>query len=229
MPALLTRVLDRLMLQGTVTEAEPVAARMRRLRVEGPALARLDPRPGQQVRVLVEGTLTRRTYSVWRYDPAGAVELCVLDHEGAGPGARWGRSVRTGDTVRFGGPEGSFVLRPDATHHVFVGGETASVAFGSMLAALPASADVSGCLETRTPEDRLPLPHADRLGWTLRGTGSLADAVRGLNPPPGGVAYVAGEARTVQSVKRILVQESGWDRRTVVTKPFWTPGKRGLE
>lgn len=153
----------------------------------------------------------------------------MLDHEGAGPGARWGRSVRTGDTVRFGGPEGSFVLRPDATHHVFVGDETASVAFGSMLAALPASADVSGCLETRTPEDRLPLPHADRLGWTLRGGRLLADAVRGLNPPPGGVAYVAGEARTVQSVKRILVQESGWDRRTVVTKPFWTPGKRGLE
>ncbi|MFF0188839.1 siderophore-interacting protein [Streptomyces sp. NPDC005244] len=121
------------------------------------------------------------------------------------------------------------MLRPDATHHVFVGDETASVAFGAMPAALPGSATVSGCLETRTPEDSLPLQHAERLDWTVRGTGSLADAIRGLNPPPGGAAYVAGEARTVQRVKQILVQESGWDRRAVVTKPFWAPGKRGLE
>ncbi|MCT9007587.1 siderophore-interacting protein [Streptomyces rhizosphaerihabitans] len=229
MPALLTRVLDRLMLQGTITEAEPVAARMRRLRIEGPALAGLDPRPGQQVRILVDGTLTRRTYSVWRYDPSGAVELCVLDHAEAGPGARWGQSARTGDTVRLGKPEGSFVLRPDAAHHVFVGDETASVAFGAMLAALHEGKAVSGCVETQTPGDRLPVPHAGRLDWSLRGTISLPDAVRRLNPPPGGIAYVAGEARTVQQVKRTLVQDAGWDRRAVLTKPFWAPGKRGLE
>ncbi|MFF4348088.1 siderophore-interacting protein [Streptomyces sp. NPDC001530] len=229
MPALLTRVLDLLMLQGTVTEAEPVASRMRRLRIEGPALAGLDPRPGQQVRVLVDGSLTRRTYSVWRYDPSGAVELCVLDHPKAGPGARWGRSARTGDTVRLGKPEGSFVLRPDAAHHVFVGDETASVAFGAMLAALPDGAPVSGCLETESADDRLPLPHAGRLTWSLRGATSLPDAVRGLSPAPGGVAYVAGEARTVQQVRQTLVRDAGWDRRAVLTKPFWAPGKRGLE
>ncbi|MEV5773858.1 siderophore-interacting protein [Streptomyces antimycoticus] len=229
MPTLLDPVLDLLMLRGTVTEAEPIAARMRRLRIEGDTLAGLDVRPGQQVRVLVGSGLTRRTYSVWRYDPSGAVELCVLDHAEAGPGARWGRSVQVGERVRLGKPEGSFTLRPEAAHHVFVGEETASVPFGAMLAALPPGARVSGCVETETAADRLPLPHSDRLNWLTRGSASLPDAIRRLAPAPGGIAYVAGEARTVQRVRQVLVREGGWDRRAVLTKPFWAPGKRGME
>lgn len=229
MPALLNPVLDLLMLRGTVTEAGPITARMRRLRIEGDGLAGLDVRPGQQVRVLVGTGLTRRTYSVWRHDPAGAVELCVLDHAGAGPGARWGHGVEVGAQVRLGKPEGSFTLRPDAAHHVFVGEETASVAFGAMLAALPEGARVSGCVETETAADRVPLAHSDRLNWLTRGGSSLPDAVRRLAPEQGGIAYVAGEARTVQGVRQVLVRELGWDRRAVLTKPFWTPGKRGME
>ncbi|MGV9319316.1 siderophore-interacting protein [Streptomyces sp. NPDC003660] len=228
MPALLNPVLDLLMLRGAVTAVERFTARMRRLRIEGDALAGLDVLPGQQVRVLVGTTLTRRTYSVWRYEPSGAVELCVLDHAGDGPGARWARAAAVGDEVRLGKPEGSFTLRPDAAHHVFVGDETASVAFGAMLAALPAGARVSGCVETDTAADRLPLAHAGRLDWVLRGEVPLPEAVGRLAPAPGGVAYVAGEARTVQAVRHVL-RDAGWDRRSVLTKPFWAPGKRGLE
>lgn len=229
MPALLSPVLDLLTLQGTITETEAVAARIRRLRIEGEALSALSVLPGQQVRVMVGGGLTLRTYSIWRYDPAGAVELCVLDHSAGGPGARWGHGAAVGDRVRLRKPEGTFVLRPDAAHHVFVGDETASVAFGAMLAALPEDARISGCVQTETAADRLRLPHGDRLDWSLRADGSLADAVRHLAPAPDGIAYVAGEARTVQQVRQVLVREAGWDRRSVLTKPFWAPGKRGME
>ncbi|MFJ9345769.1 siderophore-interacting protein [Streptomyces sp. NPDC101237] len=228
MPALLNPVLDLLTLRGTVTEAEQITARIRRLRVDGDQLAGLDVRPGQQVRVLVTG-LTLRTYSVWHYDPSGVVELCVLDHAEDGPGARWGRTVAAGDQVRLRRPEGTFTLRPEASHHVFVGDETASVAFGAMLAALPEEADVSGCVETATAADRLPLAHGEHLDWVLRGETSLPEAVRRLAPEPGGIAYVAGEARAVQAVRKVLVQEAGWDRRAVLTKPFWTPGRKGME
>ncbi|MET7675312.1 siderophore-interacting protein [Streptomyces seoulensis] len=228
MPALLNPVLDLLMLRATVTSVERFTARMRRLRIEGEALAGLDVLPGQQVRVLVGSALTRRTYSVWRHEPSGVLELCVLDHEGDGPGARWAREAKAGDEVRLGKPEGSFTLRPDAAHHVFVGDETASVAFGAMLAALPDGSRVSGCVETATADDRLPLTHAGRLDWVLRGTVPLPEAVGRLAPAPGGIAYVAGEARTVQAVRHVL-RDAGWDRRSVLTKPFWAPGKRGLE
>ena len=48
-------------------------------------------------------------------------------------------------------------------------------------------------------------------------------------PEQPGVAYVAGEARTCQSVRAQLTRERGWPRRAVVVKPFWAPGRRGME
>lgn len=63
----------------------------------------------------------------------------------------------------------------------------------------------------------------------LRTETSLPEVVRRLAPEPGGVEYVAGEARAARAVRKVLVQEAGWDRRAVLTKPFWTPGKRGTE
>ena len=138
--------------------------------------------------------------------------------------------MREGDEVVFGKPEGSFVTRPSA-YHVFAGEETAAVAFGPMLRAL-GDAPAYGVVEVGGPEDRLPLD----LTWTYRegrpaaGSETLVDAVRGLSlPDEPGTAYLAGEARTIQAVRAHLVNERGWPRRSVVTKPFWTPGKKGME
>ncbi|GCD98782.1 siderophore-interacting protein [Embleya hyalina] len=245
----MNRLLDRVFLSGTIVETEPIAARMRRIRIEDAGLRGVSCRPGQQVRVHVNDVLSMagwrkgvgnllRTYSVWANDPtAGTLDLCVLDHDGGpGPGAAWGRAARCGDRVRFGRPEGGFVLRADAPYHVFVGEETASVALGSMLASVGSGADVYGVIETASAADRLPTPHAERLTWLERGDASaassttLAEAVGRLAlPATPGVAYVAGEARTVKLVRDRLVAEHGWDRRSVLTKPFWSPGRTGME
>ncbi|MER5520846.1 SIP domain-containing protein [Streptomyces hyaluromycini] len=75
-------------------------------------------------------------------------------------------------------------------------------------------------METETPADRLPLAHGDRLDWLDRGGKSLPASVRRLAAAPGGVGYVAGEAWTVQAVRHGFVWEAGWDRRSVLTKPF---------
>jgi len=113
---------------GTVTVVEPAAGRMRRIRIEGDDVARLDCAPGQQVRVHVADLRSPRswlrpmdllrTYSVWQRDDG--IELRVLDHDTGGPGARWARELRPGQAVSFGRPEGSFVLR-DGGYHVFAG------------------------------------------------------------------------------------------------------------
>ena len=220
---------------GQVTDVSPVAARMRRITL---AVPELDWVPGQQIRVCV-GSITarsswldgqRRTYSVWKYDGA-LLELCVLDH-GDGPGARWARSVRAGDEVGFTPPAGRMVLRP-AVHHLFVGEETAAVAFGPMLRAL-GGAQYRAVIEVDSPASRVPLP--DGVTWRYRdgapaaSSASLVAAVAELDWPAGpGSAYVAGEARTVQAVSQYLVRERGWPRRAIRAKPFWSPGKTGLD
>lgn len=231
------RLVGMLFVRAEVAEIDQITPRMRVVRLTGPEVRGLTWIPGQQVRVRVRaprGRSALRTYSVWSYE-GDQLELCVLDH-GDGPGAHWVRSLGKGDEVLFRKPEGAFVTTQAAPYHVFAGDETASVAFGPMLAALPAEARVYGAIEVAREEDRLPLPRTAELSWRFRGDASaaasagLVAAVRDLDlPAEPGVAYLAGEARTCQAVRAHLVSERGWPRRSVLVKPFWAPGKRGLE
>ncbi|WP_328855461.1 siderophore-interacting protein [Microbispora hainanensis] len=248
-------------LHGTVAEIEQITARMRRIRITGPGLRDLPWTPGTHIRLRVgdlrsprswlRGLL--RTYSIWDYSAAGRLDLCILDHPSAGPGAQWSRRVRVGDPVALTSPDGRLVLREDAGYHLFAGDETATVAFGAMLRALPPSAIVHGAISVEGPGDHLPLNHADRLTWSCRPAdrvdpahlvdpghlvdpthlvdpAHLVDMVRSLELPDApGVAYLAGEARSCQAVRLHLIRERGWPRRAVVVKPFWTPGRRGMD
>ncbi|MEU7874818.1 siderophore-interacting protein [Dactylosporangium sp. NPDC049140] len=218
---------ERLFVRAAVVEAE-ITGRFRRLRLRAGALRDAEWRPGQQVRVDVGpkgafGPLLR-TYSVWSRE-ADTIELQALLH-GDGPGARWMAAAEPGDEVLLSRPKGDFVTRP-ARYHLFVGEETASVAFGPMLRALPAAERAASRVVVEAgPADRLALD--GNVTWAPRD--GLIDAVRLLDlPPEPGQAYVAGEARAVQAVRQHLVRDRGWPRRSVLTKPFWTPGKRGME
>jgi NADPH-dependent ferric siderophore reductase len=233
------RLLDRLLLPARVEAVEQPAPRIRRITLTGPSLTGLDWVPGQHVRVQVAagpaavdwlvGTL--RTYTVWSYD-GRAMELIVFDH-GDGPGAEWARTTEPGDELMLMKPQGDFITAP-AAYHLVAGEETAQAAYGPMLRALPADAHVYGVLEVDSPKEQLDLGR--ELTWTFRhgrsaaSATTLVDAVRELSlPAEPGLAYLAGEARTIQLVRRHLVEERGWPRRNVRTKPFWTPGRKGLD
>jgi NADPH-dependent ferric siderophore reductase len=225
-------------LHGTVTSIEVVGSRMRRITISATELRGQPWRPGQQVRVRTGDPKTgdrgpKRSYSVYAY-AEDSIELCVLDHGEDGPGSAWARRIAVGEPVDLSRPEGSFVLRKGAPYHLFAGDETASVPFAAMLRALPAKATAYGVVEVDSPQDRLPLP--DSITWAYRAGGSaassesLVEAVRQLTlPDEPGVAYLAGEARTIQMVRKHLVKDRNWSKRDVVTKPFWTPGRRGMD
>ena len=247
MPGMASAVAERIFLRGHVEAVEQAASRTWRIRLTAPAMARTATLPGQQVRVLVSGPVdgfstlllgTSRTYSLWSHQDE-KVELCVYDH-GEGPGNEWVRGLRPGDEVAFRPPEGRFVLDPAAPYHLFVGEETATVPIGAMLRALAAGSDAQAdaVLEAEDASARLDLAgHARlRVHWVDRGSGRTPDPDRLLGalrevalPETPGTAYVAGEARTCQAVRGYLMREHGWPRRNIRVKPFWAPGKRGME
>jgi NADPH-dependent ferric siderophore reductase len=240
---------DAVYLSATVSEIDDLTPRLRRIRLHGPRLRGLKWAPGQHIRLQVAGLLDSllrlhahdalRTYSIYAADPeVGTLDIVLLDHAGdpktVTPARYWARAVAVGDHVSFTRPQGNFVIRADATYHVFVGEETASVAFAAMLRSLPSSADVHGVIEGATDTDHLPLTrsltHVERGDASAADSVVLAEALRALTlPDHPGVAYLAGEARTIQSLRKILVTERGWDRRDIRTKPFWTPGRSGME
>ncbi|WP_354596000.1 siderophore-interacting protein [Streptomyces sp. JL1001] len=229
-----TWVLERLLQRATATLAESAGDRWRRIRLEGSGP--LDWQPGHHIRIQVNPLSLRsprdllRTYTVWDYTD-NALELRVFDH-GEGPGARWARELTPGTDVMFKAPEGRFTTRQDAPGHLFIGEETASVAFGAMARSL--RAPCQALIAVGDVADQLPI--AGDVQWIQHGTApahdpkTLVQAVASLpDIRPGTVAYLAGEAQTCQAVKRHLLHERGWPRRDIVVKPFWTPGKRGMD
>lgn len=246
---LISTLHDAVFLSGTVSEIERLTPRMRRIRFSGPRLQGLTWTPGQHVRLQVESlreSVVRlhpypvlRTYSIYDVDPdLGALDIVMVDHDGdpkgTTPARRWARAAVVGDHARFTRPQGKFVVRHDAPYHVFAGEETASVAFAAMLRSLRPTAEVYGVIEAATAADHLPLSaplsRVERGDAPAANSAVLADALRSLPLPDyPGIAYLAGEARTIQTLRKILTTERGWDRRQIRTKPFWTPGRAGME
>jgi NADPH-dependent ferric siderophore reductase len=240
---------DAMFLSAEISEIEKLTPRLRRIRFEGPRLKGLKWTPGQHIRLQVanlgESFLrlhphdALRTYSIYDADPdGGTLDIVMLDHGGepdvVTPARRWLGAAAVGDDVQFTRPQGNLVVRPDAAYHVFAGEETASVTFAAMLRSLPPTADVHGVVEAADQADLLelarPLQQVQRGDASAKESAVLADAVRALElPDHPGVAYLAGEARTIQILRTILVTERGWDRRAIRTKPFWTPGRSGME
>lgn len=246
---LISTLRDAVFLSATVSEIESLTPRMRRIRFSGPRLQGLTWTPGQQVRLQVANlrdSVVRlrpypvlRTYSIYDVDPdLGALDIVMVDHDGdpknATPARRWATATSVGDQAQFTRPQGKFVIRRGAPYHVFAGEETASVAFAAMLRSLHPSAEVYGVVEAATDTDHLPLAtpltRVERGDAPAADSAVLADALRSLPlPAHPGVAYLADEARTIQTLRKILTTERGWDRRQICTKPFWTPGRAGME
>ncbi|MEW5811851.1 MAG: siderophore-interacting protein [Actinomycetota bacterium] len=246
---LLKTLRESVFLSATITDISPLTPRMRRLRVAGDQLRQLAWTPGQHVRLQVAGLLESalrrhphdalRTYSIYAADPdRGTLDLAMLDHDGdpgrETPARLWASTAAVGDRISMTRPQGRFTIRADARYHLFAGEETASVAFAAMLRSLPAEVAVYGVIEGAAEVDHIPLSrnlsHVERGRASAADSAVLAHAVRHLAlPDEPGVAYLAGEARTIQTLRRILVEERGWNRRDIRTKPFWTPDRRGME
>ncbi|MBL1095083.1 siderophore-interacting protein [Streptomyces coffeae] len=241
----LAGALTKYTVDAVVTETGPVTPSMRRilLRTDGPVPFAWTP--GRHVRVQLNDPLslsgivrpgqTLRTYTIWEFDAGEhTLELRAHLYGGEGIGLAWARKAAPGDRVTLWWPQGDFVLR-EAPYHLFVGEETASVAFGPMIRALGPSARVYGVLESEGPEHDPPMPgphplrRVHRDGASAASSAILLNAVAALElPADAGFAYLAGEARTCRMVRDHLTRDRGWPKTAIKLKPFWAPGKRGL-
>src|SRR5262249_1233179 len=82
-----------------------------------------------------------RDYTPRRYDlTTRRLDVEFAIHE-AGPATRWAERAERGQSLRIGGPRGSFIISPTAFDwHLLIGDETALPAIARRLAELPTGA-----------------------------------------------------------------------------------------
>ncbi|MFI7384629.1 siderophore-interacting protein [Streptomyces sp. NPDC049813] len=184
------------------------------------------------------------TLSGQRRGPAGTVQEIdidfVLHDDGpapAGPACRWARDARPGDRATVLGPavtdNAAVRCRPpqDFDHILMWGDETALPAALGVLAWLPASASAHVFLEVPHRDDIQPVVTAADVSvtWLVRGEGCVTalEALRATRLPECArpYAWLAGESGTMKELRRHLVRERGYDKRTVTFVGYW---KRGL-
>ncbi len=153
---------------------------------------------------------------------------------GVGVASDWARTTEPGAPAAISGPGRGDTVDLDAPGFLLAGDETAIPAISQLLAAVPAERPVQVLIEVAHPDGRLALPdhpHAT-VEWSTPPPGSapgdaLVAAVGHADIAPDTRIWAAGEAATMQRIRRHLFEDRGLPRAHASVRGYWKQGSSG--
>ena len=118
------------------------------------------------------------------------------------------------------------IIPLDYDWHLLVGDGTALPAIARRLEELPAGARVTAIVQLADAADRRALATraALDLHWVADAP-ALVDAVRAWDPPAGeGYVWCAGEAHTMATLRRLVVNDKGHSPQAIRAAAYWKRG-----
>jgi len=151
----------------------------------------------------------------------------VVGHEG-GVVSEWARQARPGDPAALSGPGRGYAFDPEAEQYLIVGDESALPAMSQLIEALPLAARLAIHVELRHVDARVEMPSRphlsinwhDLLPGGVPGT-TLIAAVGAAALVPGTRVWAAGEAASMQALRRHLFEQRGLPRSHVTVRGYW--------
>ena len=148
--------------------------------------------------------------------------------------ATWGVTAAEGDPVAVSGTGRGYDIDLPATAYLLAGDESALPAITTILDALPAATQVTVVVEVGSPEAKLEVggPEAMALSWHVLPSGAspgdaLVAAVEAATIDAGSRVWVAGEAASVQRIRRHLFEVRGLERSQCSVRGYWKHGRAG--
>lgn len=216
----LTRLLGGMFLRSaTIASAEEVGTFRRLvLRADVPTA-----RAGTKLQILLPSDDVR-TYSP--IATQGGIALLGWKHAG-GPGAEWMSNAKVGEEVRFVGPQRSLELAAGAV--ILVGDETSVAVASAFEAERPGQ--VQAVFQARAVDDIRAAAQALGLQGIAVVPNGATDAVvsavlAAREALPNATLALTGGSELVVAVRTALRARG---IRDVKTKPYWIPGRAGLD
>lgn len=163
---------------------------------------------------------------------SGRITVAVVLH-GQGLLARWAAAQPVGDEVAISGPGAGYPV-PAAAQFLLAGDASAVPALGQVLSEIPADATVDVVIELDGGDDRPSITEHPgvRVHWCVshhdQPPGSaMVQAVTELDTPPDVRVWAAGEAASVQRLRKLLIGERGLPRSHCVIRGYWKHGRDG--
>jgi NADPH-dependent ferric siderophore reductase len=219
---------------------------MRRITLSGPELEGfapalpasylklIFPEPGQTepTRPLPDGprAVSMRTYTPLAVRPdTWEVDVDFVLH-GEGPASTWAAQACVGQVLYLMGPGPGYDLDLSAAQHLLIADASSLPAVETILAALPATAQVQLLMEVVHASEERPLHSAAQLEvtWLVRGEDPhtaglpLEKALRSLPAiDPDSKIYLACEAAAMRRIRLLLTDELGVTPSQIVARGYW--------
>lgn len=240
----------------TVVRREALTPRLLRLTFEGPDIHTMASEPAASVRLLVPSPGTNelvlptwngnefllpgdirpalRTFTPLTADGADRLDLEIVRHAG-GVVSTWAEHVDKGRPAAISGPGRGAEFGDDADDFHLLGDETATPAIGQLLERLPASASIRVHAEVDREDAIRPLPAhpGASIEWHVRDPDeppgsclvAAAEAIGEIGPTSH--IWAAGEAASMQRIRKILLEGRGLRRAQTTIRGYWKPARPG--
>jgi NADPH-dependent ferric siderophore reductase len=174
-----------------------------------------------------------RDYTPRRYDPqAKTLDVEFVLHD-AGPATAWAEQAKAGQTLRIGGPRGSFVIPFTFDWHLLIGDDTGLPAIARRLEELPAGTRAVVLAEVDIAADEVAfkskaevsVTYVHRNGAEAGSTDVLARGLKSLKLPKGDYyAWVACESLTAKALRAQLIADHGANPKWIRAAGYWRRG-----
>jgi len=237
-----------------LVERHELTARLVRLVFEGPGLESMLSEPAASVRLLVPSPGSNRlvipdwngnefllpgdvrpalrTFTPLRSTEPGCLDLEIVRHPG-GVVSTWAETAQPGASAAISGPGRGFAPPDDTTEFFLLGDETAAPAIGQLLEHLSPDAAIEVHIEVESDTAIRPMPeHANAtISWVVGGRGQPAGS-RLLTSlatlpelTPTAHVWAAGEAASMQAIRKYLFDERGLPRSQATVRGYWKPAR----
>ena len=151
-----------------------------------------------------------------------------------GSASAWAATAEAGAGAAISGPGRGYTVATDAPAFLLAGDETAIPAICQLLEVLPDGVPVQVHIEVASADTRVSLPAHPRatVAWSELPVGApagdaLVAAVQGAELVPGTRVWVAGEAASMQRIRRLLFEERELPRNQTTVRGYWKHGRAG--
>ena len=228
--------------QAVITEKVKLSTATFKIRIQSDSIKKLDFIPGSFLRMGIgigNKQLSMkdkiRSYSIWDINKdKGFIDLAIATHSD-GIGSQWISNCQIGDTIYYKWKKGNFLADDTADSYVMIGDLSALSHLYMINRHIGKDKQVIGIvysehkneiftdIDGNFPFDIYELPQNP--------SGEIITKIKEIVPNLSGkkIAYIAGDSRVCIALNSFFRRELQWETKSIKTKPFWNPEKKGLE
>ncbi|WP_020533420.1 siderophore-interacting protein [Flexithrix dorotheae] len=239
---LFTTVVKQFLTENLVVRKTKISESAYSILIKGDHIKNIEFIPGYFLRLVIGANnenLSRKdtviSYSVWDINHTiGTVELVIATHS-KGAGANWIQQIQPGDKVFFRWKKGKFLIDESADSYLMIGDLSALSHMYMIRRNLPEDKQVQSIFYCQQLNDM----YVDIDGTTpfdfyemsQNPIDEIITKIEELVPKLNGskMVYIAGDSRVCVALNQYFRKKLKFGTTQIKIKPFWNPGKKGLE